>query len=256
MARQALLGLFLIVVGVLIAQTLASFSLPARGIWHAGVLIVAVATTLVSLCGQLPMQNVLLAAFIIGIISGGMHLLGAISGLPFGPVVYSRDAGPQLWSLSWAMPFIWIVAILNSRGVARLILRPWRKLRMYGFWIIGVTTVLTLLFDFGLEPFATRFEHYWLWRPTKMPFNWYGAPLSNFLGWLVTALLALAFTTPSLINKKPSKSVPDYHPLIVWVATNILFAAAAISQHFWPAAALSGIACVVALVFAVRGANW
>ena len=154
------------------------------------------------------------------------------------------------------MPFIWIVALLNSRGVARLILRPWRKLRVYGFWLIGLTTILTVLFDLGLEPFATRFQHYWLWRPTKLPIDWYGAPLSNFLGWIVTALLALAFATPSLINKKPAKSAPDYHPLIVWIAANLLFIVAALSLHFWPAAALSGIVCIAVVPFAVRGAMW
>lgn len=256
-ARWLPLGVFLLIVGVLIAQALVSFPLPSPDVWHASALIVAVATTLASLSGQLPLQNALLAAFLIGVISGAIHLLGAITGLPFGPVVYSRDVGPQLFnSLPWAIPFIWIVALLNSRGVARLILRPWRKLRIYGFWLIGLTTILTVLFDCGLEPFATRLQHYWLWRPTKVPIDWFGAPLSNFLGWIVTALLVLAFATPSLINKKPAKSPPDYHPLIVWLAANVLFIAAAVTLRFWLAATVSGIACIAVIPFAVRGARW
>lgn len=255
--RQVLLGLFLAIVCLLMAQALISLPLPASGVWQATALILGVATTLTSLSGQLPLQNVLLATFIIGVISGAIHLLGAITGLPFGPVIYSRHAGPLLFnSLSWAVPFIWIVALLNSRGVARLILRPWRKLRVYGFWLIGLTTLLTVLFDCGLEPFATRFQHYWLWRSTKIPIDWYGTPLSNFLGWIVTALLVLAFATPSLINKKPARSRPDYHPLIVWIASNVLFIAAALSLHFWPAVALSGIVCISVIPFAVRGARW
>jgi hypothetical protein len=52
------------------------------------------------------------------------------------------------------MPFIWAVAVLNSRGVARLILRPWRKTTKYGLWVIGLACVLTVIFDFNLEPFA------------------------------------------------------------------------------------------------------
>jgi len=216
-----------------------------------------VASTLTSLSSQLPLQNVLLATVIIGVISGGIHLLGSFTGIPFGPVVYSHEGGPLLFnSLSWAMPFIWIVALLNSRGVARLILRPWRKLRVYGYWVIGLTTVLTVLIDLGLEPFATRYLHYWLWQPTKLAVDWYGAPLSNFLGWIVTALLILAFATPSLMNKKPSKSSPDYHPLIVWIALNALFVTAAVSQHSWLAAAMSSVACLVVIPFAIRGARW
>ena len=154
------------------------------------------------------------------------------------------------------MPFLWIVIILNSRGVARLILRPWRKLRIYGYWLIGITTVLTLIFVLGLEPFATRLRHYWLWSPTKLPVNWYGTPLSDFLGWLVTALLILAFSTPSLMKKKPTKSFPEFHPLIVWFAMNLLFITGALSQHLLAAAIVSGVACLVVIPFSVRGARW
>lgn len=254
-ARLALLGLFLVAIAALIAQVFVP--LPAPCIWQTAALILAVASTLTSLTRQLPAQNVLLAAVIIGVISGGIHLLGSITGIPFGPVVYSNQAGPLLFnSLSWIIPFLWIVALLNSRGVARLVMRPWRKLRIYGYWMIGLTTVLTLLLDLGLEPFATRHQHYWLWQPTKLTIDWYGAPLSNFLGWLVTALLALAFATPSLMKKQPGKSGPDYHPLIVWTALNALFIAAAISQHFWPAAVVSAVATLAVIPFAILGAKW
>ena len=127
------------------------------------------------------------------------------------------------------MPFVWVVAVLNSRGVARLILRPWRKLRAYGFWLIGITVALTVLFDAGLEPFAAGVKRYWLWQPTRIPVTWGSAPVTNFLGWLLTALLILAFATPALIDKRarPGSRPPDYHPLGVWMLAMILFAAGA-----------------------------
>jgi uncharacterized membrane protein len=256
--RRTLLGVFLIGLGLLIVQVFnpAFLPLPA-GMLDTIVLFFAVASTLASLSGNLPAQNVLLATIIIGVIGGGIQLLGALTAIPFGPVVYTRDAGPQLFSsMSWAMPFIWIIAIQTARGVGRLILRPWRKIRVYGFWLIGLTTVLTLLFDLGLEPYATRFKHYWLWHPTKLPVDWYGAPVSNFLGWLVTSLLILAFATPSLMKKKPIKSGRDYHPLIVWVSLNLLFIAGALSGHLWAAVAVSGVACVLVAAFAIHGARW
>lgn len=257
-SRRLLLGVFLIGLGILVARIFASFSLPITEATLEGiVLLLAFASTIASLSGQLPVQNVLLATVIIAIVGGGIQLLGALTGIPFGPIVYAQDAGPQLFnSMSWAVPFIWVIAVLNSRGVARLIMRPWRKLRVYGYWLIGLTALLTLLFDFGLEPYATYVKHYWLWRSTKLPIDWYGTPLSNFLGWLVTTLLILAFTTPSLMRKKPAKAGRNYDPLVVWVSLNILFSAGSFSQHLLLAAAVSAVACIAVIVFAVRGARW
>jgi uncharacterized membrane protein len=257
-AQRALLGLFVLTIGLAILRTFLSLQLPMTdGAWDAIVLSLALVSTLVSLAGQLPTQNVLLATVIIGIIGGAIHILGAFTGIPFGPVNYTSHGGPMMFNaLPWFMPFLWIIAILNSRGVARLILRPWRKLRIYGYWLIGITTVLTLILTLGLEPFATHLRHYWLWTPTKLPVNWYGTPLSDFLGWLVATLLILAFSTPSLMKKKPTKSFPEYHPLIVWFSMNLLFIASAFSQHLLMAALASSVACLAVIPFAVRGARW
>jgi putative membrane protein len=257
-AQPALLGLFLIVVAFLIAQRFVSFQLPGKeGVWDAALLMLALAATLASLCKQLPAQNVLLATVVVGVIAGGINALGSVTGIPFGPVIYTHADGLRLFdALSWFVPLLWIVAVLGSRGVARLILRPWRKLRVYGYWLMGITTVLTLIFDLGLEPFATRVRHYWLWSPTKIPVDWFGTPLTNFLGWLVTTLLVLAFATPALMKKKPAKSGTDYAPLIVWISLNLLFIAGAFSQHLTSAAMVSAIACITVIPFAVRGARW
>jgi len=256
--QRILLALALIGITFSIVQTV----LPGRwsaggGFCDAAVLLLVLASTLASLAGQLPAQNVLLGSVVIAAIGGGIHCLGGVTGIPFGPVVYTGASGPILFNaLPWFMPLLWIVVILNARGVARLILRPWRKLRVYGYWLIGITTVLTLIFVFGLEPFATHARHYWLWNRTKLPVDWYGAPLSNFLGWIVTALLILAFSTPALMKKKPARSYPEYHPLIVWTAINALFIAGSLSQHLFAAALVSAIGCIAVIPFAIRGARW
>ncbi len=257
-AQRALLGVFLIAIGLLIAQTFGALRLPlSNGLFDSLVLFLAVASTLVSLAGQLPAQNVGLATAVVATIGGVIHLIGALTGIPFGPVTYSSEAGLKLFGvLPWFMPLVWVVVILNARGVSRLILRPWRKLRVYGYWLIGLTALLTLIFVLGLEPFATRARVYWIWQPTKLPVNWFGTPLSDFLGWVVAALIILGFSTPALMKKRPSKSYPEYHPLIVWVAMEVLFIAGALSQHLTTAATVSAAACVLVIPFAVRGARW
>jgi uncharacterized membrane protein len=221
-------------------------------------LLTATAGTIFSLERQLSMQNVLLAASVIALIGGGISALGAISGIPFGPFTFTSELGPQIFhKLPWAMPLIWIVTILNSRGVARLILRPWRKTKTYGFWLIGLTAILVLLFDFAFDPFASRIKHYWFWTATKFPLTWQGAPLVNFLGWGIVTLLILAFVTPALINKQLSRrSAPDFHPLCVWLGGILIFGIACAQNGLWPASAVDAVIGIVTIVFAVRGARW
>ncbi len=253
-----LLGLFLIEAALVWARLCLAPSLLDGARWPEGLLVVlAAATTMASLARRLPAQNVLLASLIIALIAGAAQSLGALTGIPFGPYVYTDNIGQMLFpTLPWAVALVWIVAILNSRGVARLMLRPWRKTRTYGFWVIGLATVLVVVLDLGLEPFATRVKNYWFWNPTKLPLAWYGAPFVNFLGWAVVALLILAFATPSLIDKKKVKHPPDYQPLIIWLLLNLLFATGAVAHQLWPAAALTVTASMVVSIFAVRGARW
>lgn len=247
---------FLLVVWTLVSPA----QLPGRAGWPEATLVFTTAiATLVSLSRQLPGQNVILAAAVIALIGGIAHAVGAATAIPFGPFIYTEGAGPQILGLvPWPIPALWIIAILNSRGVARLILRPWRKLRSYGFWLIGITAALTVLFATALDPFAAQIKHYWLWEPTKSPFTWHGAPLVNLLGWLVTALLILAFATLALINKqpRPKKSPPDYHPLVVWLLALALFTTGAIAHNLWTAMGFCLLTGTATALFAIRGARW
>ena len=242
-------------------QLLVPLRLPVKPGGAEGLLVLtATLATLVALRSRLPAQNIILAAAIIACIGGVVHAVGAVTAIPFGPFSYADSAGPRIFNtVAWPIPLLWVVVLLNSRGVARLILRPWRKLRSYGFWLIGITVALTMLFDVALEPYAAVVKRYWLWHPTKLPLTWGGAPMTSFLGWAVTALLILAFATPALIDKRQSRSgnrPPDYHPLVVWFLAMLLFATGAAAQELWlPAAMCAGIGITVA-GFALRGARW
>ena len=225
---------------------------------EAALVFLAAFSTVAALARQLPLQNALLAAFVIALIGSGISALGAVTGIPFGPFAFGAEAGPQLFkTLPWVMPFLWVVAVLNSRGVARLILRPWRKTRAYGFWLIGITAVLTMLFDLALDPFASHVKHYWLWTPAQFSVTLQGAPPVNFFGWTVVTLLMLAFVTPALINKHPVKKSPaDFHPLAVWLGGILLFGTACALHGLWLAVATDAAIGIITAVFAIRGGRW
>jgi len=226
--------------------------------WPEALLLVLLAASLiVSASTQLPAQNVLLATAIIIIISILVHLLAGGTSIPFGPRVYSDSLGPRLFDwVPWAMPLVWVVAIFSSRGVARLIMRPWRKTRSYGFWVMGLTILLVLLFDLGLEPYATQVRHYWTWNPTHALLFWYRTPWVNFVGWAATTGLILAFATPSLINKRPAKHATNFYPPAIWLLANVLFLTAALVQHLWMGAAVEVTGMIIAVILALRGATW
>ena len=251
------LSTFLLAVSFL--STLIAVGTRSDSNWpEAVLLLLATAGTLVALTRQLPAQNVLFVAGIIALIGGVAHGIGAKSGIPFGPFLFSSEIGWRIFGvLPWAMPLLWIVAVLNSRGVARLVLRPWRKTRAYGFWLIGLTALLTMLFDCALEPFAAHAKHYWIWTAGSISLTPQGAPLANSVGWFLVTVLMLAFATPLLINKQLSKrSAPDFHPLAVWLGGILIFAIGAAMNGLWLAVAVDAVIGIVSVVFAARGGRW
>jgi uncharacterized membrane protein len=244
---------------VIATQLVPTKHFPGNSNWpETGLLLIATISTLFALERQLPLQNVLLVAFVIALIGGAISAFGAISGIPFGPFTFTSELGPKIFhKLPWAIPLIWVVTILNSRGVARLILRPWRKTKTYGFWLMGLSATLTMLFVLALDPFAARIKHYWFWTPVKFPLTWQGAPLVDFLSWGIVTLLILAFVTPALIGKRLSKrSTPDFHPLAVWLGAVLLFATDVAMHGLWLAFATDLILVAAVTVFAIRGARW
>ena len=256
--HRLLAGLLAGIFTLVLAANCLSLALPGRPGWPEALLLpLATAGTISALARQLPLQNVLLASGVIAALGGAAHTLGVTMGIPFGPFLFGAETGPQLFkTLPWGLPLIWVVAILNSRGVARLILRPWRKNRTYGFWLMGLTAWLMVLFDLALDPFAARVKHYWLWLPTKFAVTWQGAPLVNFFSWAAVSLLILAFVTPVLINKNPVRRAPDFHPLAIWLGAIVLFGLASAPHGMWPVTMLDGVIAILAATFAIRGGKW
>jgi putative membrane protein len=255
--RPVVTGLFLASwIVVVLKVALGIPALEATGWPEAALVLTGSAATMVGLAWQLPVQNVLLASFIIAAIGGTVDGINAFMGTAYGFFVYTETAGARLFGiLPWPMPLIWIVFILSSRGVSHLILRSCRQTPHYGFRVIGFTILLSLLLDFGLEIFGLRIERLWIREPMRLGVECYGTPLSNYVGWMITSLLILVFATPSMIRKKPVQAPPDFQPLVVWLALNVLFATAAAAHQLWTVAAVMAGIVGVTTVFAIRGAK-
>jgi hypothetical protein len=91
----------------------------------------------------------------------------------------------------WTVPPLWTSIVLNSRGVAKLLLLPCRSAKGYGFWLIALASVLATVLMLPLKP--------------------------SFI-WLPFAAALQFLTVPWLIEKKPAVPPPNFFPLWVWVA--------------------------------------
>lgn len=232
---------------------------PSRG-WgwvEASFLLAAALSTLLSLAQRLPLQNVTMAALLTMGLSGMIVAVAHVTGVPFGPFLYGDRLGPRWFNtVPWSVPVLWMIVIINGRGVARLIMRPWRKTNYYGYWVMGLTALLAMHFDLALEPVAVTLKRYWLWQPTHTHWQWYTAPWVNFLGWFAVAWAILSLTLPWLINKQPVKRPMDYYPLAQWIVLHLWCFTGNFLHQFWTACAVGLVGSLAAAFYAVRGARW
>ncbi|WP_166395682.1 carotenoid biosynthesis protein [Rubrobacter marinus] len=113
---------------------------------------------------------------------------GVVTGLPYGTFFYGDALGPKLFGLvPFLLPISWAPLVLGAvaaaaprpsygRGAARTI-----------GWIFRSAVLLTLI-DGVLDPGAASLG-FWTW-PEGGPY--YGIPLSNYAGWLLSGALATA----------------------------------------------------------------
>ena len=250
---------FRVVNGLLAVAFIAGLVIPqSSGVLDGLILMLAAVASVLALNRQLPLQNVLTAAGMAAVFGGVAHALTAIPGLsfPFGPLVFNPAAGAKMFNyLPWTIPLLWIVVILNARGVSRLMLRPWRTAKNYGFCVMGLTALLVVAFAVALEPFAAQVKHFWGWQPTGTPALWQGAAL-HFIAWGLVSLFILAFATPFLIRKQGNLNNPDIHPLVIWLGALLLFAIGCAETGLWPTVAVDALLALVTAYFSVRGATW
>lgn len=225
--------------------------------WIDSVLLLsATASSLIALARRLPVQNVVMVAVVIALSAAGMISINAAFGVSFESFTFTDRMGAKLLgTLPWPVPLLWIVIVLNARGVAELILRPWRRTGHYGLWVLGLASGLAVLLNFGLEPFAVKVKGFWIWNSHSSTRHWHTAPWVNFLGWTVTSSMALLFSVPWLINKRPAKEAVALHPLLVWSLLNLWLALGHAAHQLWSPVCVTLAGSATVAILAVRGAR-
>lgn len=107
------------------------------------------------------------------VISFIIEIIGVHTGIPFGKYAYSHILGPEILAVPIAVPFLWSSLLYFSSLATRS--------------RIFIPAILLVALDLSFDP---RFSmHLWHWA---VPGLYFGVPLTNFIGWLITSLLIYA----------------------------------------------------------------
>lgn len=126
-----------------------------------------------------------------------IETIGIITGFPYGSFAYLGSLGFKLGGIvPWTLPFAWLPLIIASWYISQKIAkRTWVR--------VILIVVILVLFDIVLDPAAVSLG---FWEYSS-PF-FYGVPLSNFVGWLVSGTIAaIAISTVSATKKKGTTNV-------------------------------------------------
>jgi len=170
-----------------------------------GCLILLALIALVSLSRRLPLQNVIMVAVVVGLLTGAAHGLADLSNPAF-----AEGTGGAGWGDFWAEPLAWLVAIVAARGAARRFLAPSRQAPTYGFRMLGLSSLLVVLGEAGLGMMAGRSSSIWRW---SLGAAWPVTAWTHPLAVALFTLLLLVAATPWLIDKKPAVTIPRRDPL-------------------------------------------
>ncbi|WP_336001909.1 bisanhydrobacterioruberin hydratase [Halorientalis halophila] len=132
--------------------------------------------------------------------SYGIEYVGVTTGWPYGAFEYGVDLGPMLLgAVPVGLPVFFFPLVLNSYLLCLLLLGD-----RAGRWAIRLPVVIAtvLLVDLVLDPGAVALG-FWAYDAGGV---YYGVPWSNYLGWILSATVAvglfdLAFDWQALVDR-------------------------------------------------------
>ncbi|MFI2647178.1 carotenoid biosynthesis protein [Micromonospora fulviviridis] len=179
-----------------------------------------------------------IALALVAVATGGgfaIEALGVATGFPFGSYDYSGELGPKLAGVPLIIPLAWTWMAWPAWLTAVRLTgsRPGR---------IALAAVGLAAWDLFLDPQMVA-EGYWRWRDATpalpgLP----GIPVSNYLGWLLFAVLLMAALRPLAgppVDRAGGRDAPMF-ALYLWTYASSVLAHAVFLRL--PASALWGAA--------------
>ncbi len=196
-------------------------------------------------------------------ISLSSELLGTSTGLPFGPYSYTNQLGYKILGLvPFNIPTSWFFMLYCSLAICGRLLPAKNDSLSRWWWALVAGFVLTA-WDVSMDPAMVASQH-WIWHLPSldgMPLwqniliggHFYGMPLTNWLGWLLTGIIVarvmLAIVPPTTWAECVS---PSNFPLILYGVAAVLPLGICIGRGLWLAFVLGAIAMAIPLALALR----
>jgi uncharacterized membrane protein len=212
--------------------------------------------------GKLGRRTALLVFVLSFGISLCSELLGTSTGLPFGPYSYTSLLGYKILGLvPFNIPTSWFYMLYCSLAICGRLLPAKDDGTSRWWWALVAAFVLTA-WDVSMDPAMVASVH-WLWHLPSlegMPLwqniliggHFYGMPLTNWLGWLLTGIVVsrvmLAIVPPSAWAKKVS---PSNFPLGLYAVNGVLPLGICFGRGLWLAFVLGAIAMGIPLALAL-----
>lgn len=172
---------------------------------------------------------------LLGFYALGIETLAIYTGFPYGHFGYSELLGAKLFGTTpWTVFLAWTPLIIGAYAVARTLFSN-VVLRLFA------ATLLATAFDLVLDPGAVRLG-FWQYSTSD---GFYGVPLSNFAGWLITAPVAAMLIEGFIHRVKPILPTPVQVYTSAFLIVLFWMFIAVFAGMVWPA--VIGIAIVLGL---------
>lgn len=154
---------------------------------------------------------------LVGVAGGGglvAEAVGLTTGLPFGPYVYTGTLGAEVLGVPLVVPLAWAMMAWPALVVGRTLGGR------HGVVVVAVGAVALATWDLFLDPQMVAAGH-WVWlAPTPALPLVPGVPLTNYVGWLVVAVLVVGALHRAL---GPGPTSGPASALYLWVyASSVL----------------------------------
>jgi uncharacterized membrane protein len=176
-------------------------------------------------------KQLLIFLGIIFLVSSISENISLLTGVPFGRYYYSSFLGPRFFSLPILVSLSYLGFGYISWILATKIIGDVRRnLGRFNLFIVPLVASFVLTaWNFCFDPTLSTVRGWWVWEQGG---DYFGVPLSNFLGWFLTAFVFFQLFALYIWNRKPkpnSKTVFSnnfyYAAVFAYAGSTLAFAA-------------------------------